>query len=200
MSARLSPDGMYYWDGHDWRPVVSSARVPTAWTSPLQYAVAAWYGVQALWLASLPFWYINVMTQYADAMNRQNQESNPGAPTPPPELLSNLDTMARVSFYTGIVVALAITVVLIVAALKRWTWAHYAILVALILEVLWLTFGTVSTLAFSALAGQYVGPPTWMVVIQVGAVVPSLVLLVWMFVALVKRGPWAMKKSVPQVT
>jgi len=46
----------------------------------------------------LPFWYINVMTQYADVMNRQNQELNPGAPTPPPELMSNIDTMMRGRF------------------------------------------------------------------------------------------------------
>lgn len=166
----------------------------------MQYAVAAWFGVQALWLASLPFWYINTMTQYADAMNRQNQELNPGAPTPPPELMSNLDTMMRVSFYAGIIVGLAIAVLAIVAALKRWTWSYYVILGLLALEVLSLAFGALNTFAFSAVAGQYVGPPAWMVWVQLGAVVPCAGLFVWMLVAVIKRGPWAMKKAVPQVT
>lgn len=52
----------------------------TSWTRPLQYAVAAWYGVQGLWLALLPFWYISTMTRYADEMNRRYQQLNQGAP------------------------------------------------------------------------------------------------------------------------
>jgi hypothetical protein len=200
VSARLSPDGMYYWNGQEWRPVVSSGRIATAWTRPIQYAVAAWYGVQALGLASLPFWYINVMTQYADAMNRQNQELNPGAPTPPPELMSNIDTMMRVSFYVGVIAGLAIAAVLIIAAMKRWTWAYYAILVLLALEVISLALGALNWFAISALAGQYVGPPAWMVWAQLAAAFLSAGVFVWMLVALIKRGPWAMSRALPQVS
>src|SRR5256885_15350335 len=71
VSARLSPDGMYYWDGQTWKSTLSAdgrfrwdvpawtpaptstgavgpaymaraQREPTSWTRPLQYAVAGW--------------------------------------------------------------------------------------------------------------------------------------------------------------
>src|SRR5256885_10156494 len=78
LSARLSPDGMYYWDGErwvstlsydgrqrwtgtTWVPVGGPAfpqapyqaqrvpRQPTSWTRPMQYAIAAWYAISALY-------------------------------------------------------------------------------------------------------------------------------------------------------
>ena len=198
----LSPDGRYRWNGTVWVPVLLGpgqdpvrARVATSWTRPMHYVVAGWYGVQALWLASLPFWYINTMTQWADAMNRQNQQFSPAGPTPPPDLVSNTNTVMTLLFYLTIVVLLAIAVVAIVGALRRWTWAYYAILALLGLEAIYLGFSIVSTLAVSlatsALIGQSVSPPAWMVGAEAGFGIPSAALFVWMLMAIfrTRHGP-----------
>jgi hypothetical protein len=165
----------------------------------MQYLVAGWYGAQALWLASLPFWYINVMTQYANAMNAQEARLNPGSPTPPPGFVSSTDTVMAVAFYAMTVVVLAIVVVAIIGALKRWTWAHYAILALLGLEAIYLVLGFAGTLiesfATSALLGQSIGPPAWMLWADLGFGIPSAALFAWMLIATFQRGPWAMKRA-----
>jgi hypothetical protein len=165
----------------------------------MQYLVAAWYFAQAMWLASLPFWYINVMTQYANSMNAENARLNPGSPAPPPGLVSGTDALMTVVFYLTTAVLLAIVVVAIVGALKRWTWAYYAILAILGLEAIYLVLGFVGTLiesvATKALLGQSIGPPAWMLWADLGFGIPSAALFVWMLIAIFQRGPWAMKKA-----
>jgi hypothetical protein len=90
-----------------------------------------------------------------------------------------------------------IAMVVIVGALKRWTWAHYAILAVLGLEAIYLALSIVSTLAISlatsALVGQSVSPPAWMVWAEIGFAIPSAALFVWMLIATIQKGPWAMK-------
>lgn len=159
----------------------------------MQYLVAGWYGLQVLWVATLPFWYISTMTQWADAMNRQNQQLNPGGPTPPPDLVSNTNTVATAVFYLVIVVFFAMAMTAIVGALRRWTSAYYVILALLGLEALWLALGVVSTLAMSALIGPSVSPPASMIWAEIGFGIPSAALFVWMLMTLFRIGPWAMK-------
>lgn len=227
MSAtRLSPDGLYYWDGGEWIATLSAdgrhrwngtewvplatgaeshhghasaragARVATSWTRPMQYAVAAWYGVQALWVASLPFWYISTMTRFADEMNRRNQQLSAGFPTPPPDPM--LNNQMTVVFYFVIAVGLAIALAAILVTAWRQIWAFYAILALLGLEATWLGLGTLGSLAISvavtAAGGLSVGPPAWMVWIQLGFGVISAGLFAWMLVAMFQRGPWAMTR------
>jgi hypothetical protein len=162
----------------------------------MQYAVAGWYGVQALWVASLPFWYISTMTRFADEMNRRNQQLNPGIPPPPPDPM--LNNQMTVVFYFVIAVGLAIAVAAIVAAAWRQTWAFYAILALLGLEATWLGLGTLGSLAISvavtAAGGLSVGPPAWMVWVQLVFGIVSASLFAWMLVAMFQRGPWAMAK------
>jgi hypothetical protein len=227
-ATRMSPDGLFYWDGGAWVPTLSadgrhrwngtewapqaagagaqtgqavshaSARVATSWTRPMQYAVAGWYSVQALWVASLPFWYISTMTRFADEMNRRNQQLQPGGPTPPPDMMSQINTEATVVFYFAIVVGLVIAVGAIVLAVTRRTWAFYAILVILGLEAIWLMLGTLGSLAISvavtAASGLSAGPPAWMVWVQLGFGIVSAALVAWMLVAMFQRGPWAMTR------
>jgi hypothetical protein len=227
-ATRLSPDGLYYWDGGawiatlsgdgrhrwngtEWVPLATGAasqpghasaladtRVATSWTTPMQFAVAGWYGLQALWVATLPFWYISTMTRYADEMNRRNQQLHPGTPAPPPDLVSNTNSMATAVFYIAIVLVLVIALVAIAGAIKRWTWAFYALLVLLGLEAIWQLLGTLGglaiTAAVAAAGGLTAGPPAWMVGADLGFGVVSAALFAWMFVAMFKRGPWAMTK------
>lgn len=165
----------------------------------MQYAVAGWYGVQALWVASLPFWYISTMTRFADEMNRRNQQLYPGTPTPPPDLVSNTNAMATTVFYVGIVLVLAIALIAIAGAMKRWTWAFYTLLVLLGLEAIWLLLGTLFGLAISAAVsaagGLFASPPAWMVGTDLAFGLVSAALFAWMLVAMFQRGPWAMTKA-----
>jgi hypothetical protein len=203
----ISPDGHYHWNGTAWMPVAGAfpsqpwvragVLVATSWTRPLRYAIAGWGAVQAIWVVTLPFWYITTMTRWADAMNLRESQLHPDQPPPPaPDAMSN--TIATGMFYLGIGILLAIGVTAIVGALKRWTWAYYTILVLLGLEVIWLAFGLLSGLAISALTttvfGVSAGPPAWMMWAQLAFGIPSAALLAFMLVALFRRGPWAMTK------
>lgn len=101
MSMKISPDGMYYWDGQQWLSTLSldgrfrwngdawvptgqapsamtyqqphtTTRQPSSWTRPLQLTVAVWYGLSALYALSIPFWMAGPMTQ---AMNQAINQS-----------------------------------------------------------------------------------------------------------------------------
>jgi hypothetical protein len=102
-------------------------------------------------------------------------------------------------FYFAIIVGLVIAVAAIVLAVTRRTWAFYAILVVLGLEAIWLVLGTLGSLAISvavtAAGGLSVGPPAWMVWVQLGLGIVSAALVAWMLVAMFQRGPWAMTKG-----
>lgn len=205
--ATLSPDGKWRWNGTDWVPAVAgmarppghfSERVATSWTRPMRYLVAAFFGAQALFVGSLPFWYITTMTQWADAMNRQNQQLNPGQASPPPDLAANIDAQMTVAFYVMVVLLLFISVAALVGALSRWMAAFYLILGLLCLETLYLVFGALGTLvesfASSALIGQSVSPPAWMTWTEAAFGVAAAALFAWMLIATVRRGPWAMRR------
>jgi nitrate reductase NapE component len=163
----------------------------------MQYLVAALYAVQALFVGSLPFWYIRWMTQWADSMN--NQQLNPSGQAPPPDLLANLDREMTVAFYVAVVVLFAICVLALIGALARLMWAFYVILGLLCLETLYLGFGAVDSILTSAVSsiflGQSIGPPAWIAWAQVGFAIPSAALFVWMLIATVRRGPWAMRNA-----
>ena len=204
----LSPEGKWRWKGTDWVPAMAgparppghfSERVATSWTKPMHYLVAAFFGGQALFVGSLPFWYITTMTQWADAMNRQNQQLNPGQPTPPPDLMANIDAQMTVAFYVMVVVLLFISIAAVVGALSRWMAAFYLILGLLCLETLYLVFGVLGTLveslASSALIGQSIGPPAGMTWTEAAFGVPAAALFAWMLIATVRRGPWAMRNA-----
>jgi hypothetical protein len=161
------------------------------------YLVAAFFGAQTLFVGSLPFWYIRTMTQWADAMNRQNQLPNPGDPTPPADLIANIDAQMTVAFYVVVVVLVLISLAALVGALSRWTGAFYVILGLLCLEALYLVFGVIGTLveslATSALVGQSLGPPALMIWAEAGFGIPAAALFVWMLIATIRIGPWAMR-------
>ncbi len=165
----------------------------------MRYLVATFFGAQALFVGSLPFWYIRTMTQWADAMNRQNQQLNPADPTPPPDVMANIDAQMTVALYVMVVVLAAISLAALVGALSRWMVAFYLILGLLCLETLYLVFGVVGTLveslATSALIGQSLGPPAWMIWTEAGFGIPAAALFVWMLIARVRRGPWAMRNA-----
>jgi hypothetical protein len=217
LSARVSPDGLYYWDGRSWVSTLSpdgrhrwngeawvpmqvvphaqpgTAREPTPWTQPLQYAVIAWYGISALFSATLPFWMGQTMSQI---MNKaiQQQEATAVEP-PPPGLADAMSSMMTAVLWVSAVFAVAIAGVAIVAAIRRWTWAYYAILVLLGLGVVGLPINLVNAATGGSLnTMQGYSLPLSMLWFSIGAGLVAGALFVWMLVAMVRYGPWAMRR------
>jgi len=232
LSARLSPDGMYYWDGQQWVSTLAHdgrtrwngtawiptgqaygapayqapgrvMREPTSWTRPLQLAVAGWYALQGLYSLTLPFWMAGPMTQ---AMNQSIQQSiqrqqqlNPTVSPPPTDFVNAMTSLMSGALWVAAVIGLAIAVVAVIGALKRWTWIYYVVLVFLGLGAVSLPLDLVNAAGGSALsAASGFSMPGWFYWVGVLTALPSAALFVWMLVALVKRGPWAMRKVAPQ--
>ena len=206
----LSSDGRHRWNGREWVPVAAThvpymapakpPRVPTSWTRPLQYAVAGWYVLQALWSIAAPFFLFGAVT---DAMNNamaQSQQLNPNAPPPPPELMTLVNGLMTVAFILGAVFGLAIAAVAVIGAMKRWTWVYYVILVLGAFSAIGLPFSLFGAIVGSLAGGQAQIPSTlspalnW---VGVGVSIPEVALFVWMLIALIRFGPWATKKPEP---
>ncbi len=218
MSTRFSPDGMYYWDGATWISTLSpdgryrwdgaawqptgspGSRIasnlapyePTAWTVRLQVAVIAFFAAQLLWAASLPFWFIDTMTNWANAMNAQIGSSGP----PPPDVAAaaaSADAQARVQFYLLVAIAIAVALVAIVAAIRR-SRAWYSVILGLLgVEAAWSVLVIAGAVLPSVVSG---GPP------PIPVLAPAVALLVfggglfvWTLVAAQRNGPWAMRRS-----
>jgi len=228
VSTRLSPDGMYYWDGQQWLSTLShdgrtrwngsawvptgqlsgppafqqpsnSTRVPTSWTRPLQYAVAGWGMLSGIYLLSVPFWMSGAVTQAMSQSMQQQQSLNPRVSPPPAEVTNMVASVITVSLWIGAVVGLAICVVIIVGALRRWTWIYYVVLV-------WLGLGTITaplnliSAATGSSAASGISLPSWTYWVGTIVAIPTAALFVWMLVALVKRGPWGTTRVVPAVS
>lgn len=190
---------MYSWDGTTWnlvtgmpqRPVTDPGLQPTSWTRPLQLAVVTLYAAQALFAASVPFWFIATMTQWANTMNERNGPN----PTPPPEVQASLNSIndtAAAALYVGVLIAVALAVAAVVLAIKRWTWAHYAIAVLLGLQVLFSLGGLLNVMVPSLILRTL--PPGPVMLPELAVTFLGGALLVWMILAAATRGPWGMRR------
>jgi hypothetical protein len=230
VSARLSPDGMYYWDGQQWvstlshdgrsrwngsawvpsgqagppagyQPAPGIGRQPTSWTRPLQYAVAGWYALSALYTLTTPFWLKGPMTQ-AIAQSIQRQEQLQPSATPlPPGFTDMMNSFMAVGLWVSALIAVAISVLVIIGAFKRWTWMYYVVLVLLGFSTISLPLNIVSIFVGPSMsAAQGFSLPSWTYWIAVVISIPAAALFVWMVIALIKRGPWAMTRVAPPLS
>jgi hypothetical protein len=161
---------------------------PTSWTRPLQLAVVILYAAQALFAASVPFWFIATMTRWANAMNERY-----GAGQTPPPGPQSMNDAATAGLYELVVIGIAISVAAIVMAVRRWTWAHYAIAVLLGLQVLFALFGMLEMALPSLIVGAVLLPLP-VVLPELSLVIAGGALLVWMILAAATRGPWGMRR------
>jgi hypothetical protein len=212
----LSPDGRSRWNGYAWVPVASMApmaapaypvyqqpatvRVPTPWTRPMQYAVAAWYTLAAIYGLSLPFWMSGVMTQAVNQSFQRQAQLNPNVSPPPPEFVSSMASMMSGILWASAIIAVVVCAVIVVGAVLRWTWIFWVVLVLLGLGTLALPFNLISAVAGSTYAASLYGLPTWTTWLSVAIGIPNAALFVWMLVALIRYGPWATTKSAPWAT
>jgi hypothetical protein len=204
----LSPDGRSRWNGYSWVPVAPMAppaypyyqqpatvRVPTPWTQPMQYAVAAWYALAAVYAVSLPFWMSGVMTQAFNQSLQRQVQINPNVSPPPPELVGSMTSMMSGMLWASEIIAVAVCAVLVIGALMRWTWIFWVVLVLLGLGTLALPFNLISAVAGSTYAVNLYGLPAWTTWLSVAIGIPNAALFVWMLVALIRYGPWATTKT-----
>jgi hypothetical protein len=228
VSAQLSPDGMFYWDGQHWLSTLSpdgrsrwngtawvaaghaygppsyqatgrSSREPTSWTRPLQLAVAAWYVIEGVYALSLPFWMGGPMSQAMNQSIQRQQQLYPTVSPPPVEFTNVMTSMVGGILWVSALFGLAIAIVVVIGALQRWTWMYYAVLVLLGFGAISLPVDVVDALGGSAVsAASGFNLPAWTYWLGLASAIPSTALFIWMLVALVKRGPWAMRKVSPQ--
>jgi hypothetical protein len=97
--------------------------------------------------------------------------------------------------WVGAIIGVAIAVVVIIGALNRWTWMFYVVLVLLGLGAVSLPFNIVGALAGSTPLNPY-NLPGWVTWLSVAVGIPGTALFVWMLVAVIRYGPWAMIRRV----
>jgi hypothetical protein len=207
-ASTLSPDGRFRWNGSAWETVPSMAypppyysgrppqREPTSWTRPLQIAVVARYVASGLYGLALPFWMQGYMSAVMQRSLQQQQQAYPPGAGPPPGFTDMMNSIVTGSVWMGAILGLVITIVAIAGAVRRWPWAHYLILVLLGFTLLGTVFNLINLVAGGALTARQPQPPefTRVAAYTFGAI--DTVLFVWMLVALVRRGPWAMKQLI----
>jgi hypothetical protein len=207
----LSPDGRSRWNGYAWVPVTpmgpmaapayphyqqpATVRVPTPWTKPMQYVVAAWYALAAGYALSLPFWMSGVMTQAVNQSLQRQSQINPNVSPPPPEFVSSMTSMMSGILWASAIIAVAVCAVFVIGALMRWTWIFWVVLVLLGLGTLAVPFNLISAVAGSTYAANLYGLPAWTTWLSVGIGIPNAALFVWMLVAIIRYGPWATTKT-----
>ncbi len=212
----LSADGRSRWDGVRWIPVQQlppqpvyrpvyaptpiapiaprTPRVPTSWTRPLQVVVASAFGLYGLYALTTPVWLGGPMQQYMRQAALQQAQQAPEIYPNPNQYADMLSGFVTAGLVIGVIVGLAIAAVALVGTLRRWTWMYYAILVILGLAVVSLPVQLAYATGLVKAPGGLSMPPTatW-----IGATwgVLGVALLAWMLVALLTRGPWAMRKE-----
>ena len=205
----LSPDGRFRWDGSSWTPVpymvtapyglpvARPQREPTSWTKPLQYAVGGWYVWSGLYSLAAPLWSGSVISNAFQQSFQRQQQLNPQVSPPPAELVSAMSSMVTAIEWISVAFNLALFAVIIVGTWKRWIWMYYVVLVLLGLSTLLLPVQIVDAFIAPSVAsamGVNFALPSWLFALAIGSGVLAAALFVWMLVALIKRGPWAMRR------
>jgi hypothetical protein len=208
-NSTLSPDGRWRWNGSAWVPVTgmvapvpgyqyyqqpATARVPTPWTKPMQYAVAAWYALSGLYALSLPFWMSGFMGQIMTQTFQRQVALNPDVSPPPPDVVASFSDFMTGMLWFVAVFAVAICAVIVIGAIMRWTWMFYVVLVLLGLGTLGLPFNLASAATGSSALNLY-HFPTWFTWISVAVGIPTAALFVWMLIGVIRFGPWAMSRA-----
>ena len=166
--------------------------MPTDWTKPMQYSVAAWYFFRAIYVISLPFLLVGPLRDYINQVIQRQAELNPNAAPPTADILTTINNALIFGFAIAAAIGVAISVVAIIGAFKRWTWAFYALLVLLGLETISFPFAVLSAFTTSSLSPMKLPPALNAASIAFGVV--AVALFAWMLVAVIRRGPWAMTR------
>ena len=197
----LSPDGRFRWNGSAWVPNSTTAlgayasqepgrmvRAPTPWTKPIQNAVAGFNAISIVYLIVLALLLSTEMSQMI------SQPLYPNSPPPPAQAVTGITAFFSFVFFAGSLIGIVLCVVIIIGALKRWTWVFYVVLVFGGLSTIGLPFNLVGAIQRSVTPGVP-SVAAWESWLQVLYGTASAALFAWMLVALIRYGPWATMKE-----
>jgi hypothetical protein len=203
----LSPDGRFRWDGSTWQPVTSMVLTPTglaarpqrdatSWTKPLQYSVVGWYAWSIVFTLSEPFWMGGMIGNIFNQTIQRQQQVNPEVTPPPSQFIDAMSNVMTFSLWGTAILYSAVFAVIIAGSWKRWAWMYYVVLVLLGLTSVLVPVQVLNAfIAPSVGAALGVSMPGWLYPVSIGTGLVAIGLFVWMLVALLKRGPWAMRRA-----
>jgi len=181
-TGQISADGQFRWDGTQWVPLAAGHREPTSWTRPMQLLAAAVFLVSAIANVAFTLIFVN-HDAMVNAINAQGTKIPAG---------SDIDTVVNVAigFTYGVVIFISLlSVVAAIGSYLGWRWMFW---VALVL------FGLSGIGTFTNLGSLFKPSTSPLPVVALGLnelfSVASLALCIWMIIAAVRYGPWAMKK------
>jgi len=106
-----------------------------------------------------------------------------------------MNTVMSATLWVEAIFFVAIAVVAILRAWKRWTWTYYGILVVLGIGLTGLAFNLINILLGGSItARQTIQPPMWSEAVSYIRGPIDAALFVWMLVALIRRGPWGLRR------
>ena len=179
---QVSADGQFRWDGAQWVPIARGEREPTSWTRPLKLAAAGLFVTEALYSVIVSLVYVNAST-----MRRILEQQGTRVPQG-----TDLETIVNITVVTTLAVIFVIAVCEIVAAIGSylgWRWMFWVALVLFAFGGLG-AFTNIGTL----LKPETSPIPLWGIAISELFAVASLGLFIWMLIAVIKFGPWAMRR------
>jgi hypothetical protein len=179
---QISADGQFRWDGEQWLPLAANYREPTPWTRPMQLISAALFALSAVTSIVTTAIFVN-----HDTMVRALKAQGVQIPS-----TTTLDDVANISLAITWGVVIFFTVCEVVAAIGSyfgWRWVFWAALVL---------FGLSGISAFTNLttlfnASKSPVPVAGLVAGEIFSVL-GLAMFVWMLIAVIRYGPWAMKR------
>ena len=181
-AGQISADGQFRWDGQQWVPLASNYREPTPWTRPMQLITAALFAISAISGVVTTIAFVN-HDSVLRAIHAQGTQVPAG---------TNIDTVVNVTIGITYGVAIFFALLYLVAALGSylgWRWMFWAALVL---------YGLSGITVFTNI-GSFANPDrspipvTGLIVSELFAVL-GLAMFVWMLIAAIRYGPWAMKR------
>jgi len=181
-AGQISADGQFRWDGQQWVPLASNYREPTPWTRPMQLITAALFAISAISGVVTTIAFVN-HDSVLRAIHAQGTQVPAG---------TDIDTVVNVTIGITYGVAIFFSLLYLVAALGSylgWRWMFWAALVL---------YGLSGITVFTNI-GSFANPDrspipvTGLIVSELFAVL-GLAMFVWMLIATIRYGPWAMKK------
>ena len=172
---QVSADGQFRWDGAQWLPIPKGEREPTAWTRPMQLAVAALLTVQALYGVVSTILFI-----HKDDVRKALEQAGSQVPQGMTEDQFVSFSMVGIYVSAGFVALLALGCA--VLAYFGWRWAFWVVLPIM---------GLFSIFALVGIPGIAASPQAAVSeVLSLG----DVALFFWMLIGAIKFGPWAMKR------
>ena len=181
-AGQISADGQFRWDGQQWVPLAAGYREPTSWTRPMQLITAALFAISAISGVVITIAFVN-----HDSVLRAVKAQGVQIPA-----TTSIDTVVNITIGITYGVAILFALLYLVAALGSyvgWRWMFWAALVLYGLSgiAVFTNLGSIANPDRSPL------PIAGLIISELFALL-GLAMFVWMLVALIKFGPWAMKK------